>query len=113
VPQPLERRVLDYIRQHALLRPGDRAAVAVSGGADSVALLRLMLVLRGELGLVLSIAHFNHKIRGEASDADENFVRELAQNCIYLPAMPPPIPRRTSSALRLPLAICAIHFFAG
>jgi tRNA(Ile)-lysidine synthase len=78
VPQALDRRVLDYIRRHALLRPGDRAAVAVSGGADSVALLRLMLSLCNEVGIVLSIAHFNHKIRGEASDADEQFVRDLA-----------------------------------
>ncbi len=64
---------------HELLRPGDRAAVAVSGGADSVALLRLLLELRAELGLVLSLAHFNHKIRGEASDGDERFVAELAR----------------------------------
>jgi tRNA(Ile)-lysidine synthase len=79
VPEALQRRVLNYIRRHDLLRPGDRAAVAVSGGADSVALLRLMIELRGELGIVLGVAHFNHKLRGEASNADEQFVRELAQ----------------------------------
>ncbi len=60
------------------MRAGDRVGVAVSGGADSVALLRLLLELRAELGLVLSVVHFNHKIRGEAADADEQFVRELA-----------------------------------
>jgi tRNA(Ile)-lysidine synthase len=79
VPKALDRRLLDYINSHGLLRPGDRAGVAVSGGADSVALLRLILELRAELGVVLSVVHFNHKIRGEVSDADENFVRELAQ----------------------------------
>ena len=53
--------------------------MAVSGGADSVALLRVLLDLRAELGIVLSVAHFNHGLRGEASDADEAFVAELAR----------------------------------
>ena len=52
--------------------------VAVSGGADSVALLLLLLELREKLGIVLSVAHFNHKLRGKASDADEKFVGKLA-----------------------------------
>jgi len=51
---------------------------AVSGGADSVALLLLLLELREKLGIVLSVAHFNHKLRGKASDADEKFVAKLA-----------------------------------
>jgi tRNA(Ile)-lysidine synthase len=58
--------------------PGDRVAVAVSGGADSVALLRVLLELREELGIVLSAAHFHHGIRGAEADRDERFVRELA-----------------------------------
>jgi tRNA(Ile)-lysidine synthase len=66
------------VRESALLRPGDRVAAAVSGGADSVALLRLLLNCREELGIVLSIAHFNHKLRGQESEADEQFVVELA-----------------------------------
>ncbi len=78
MPTPLSSRFLTHLRRTVLLRPGDRVAVAVSGGADSVALLRLLLEVCGELGLVLSVAHFNHKIRGEASDADEQFVRALA-----------------------------------
>src|ERR1700682_4364339 len=53
--------------------------MAVSAGADSVALLRLMLELRDELGIVLSVVHLNHKLRGADSDADEQFVRELAE----------------------------------
>ena len=61
------------------MRAGDRVAVAVSGGADSVALLRVLLELRNELGIVLSVAHFNHGLRGEASEADEAFVAELAR----------------------------------
>ncbi len=71
-------RVLHFIREHGLIQPGDRIAVAVSGGADSVALLRLLLELRDDLGIVLSIAHFNHKIRGAEGDEDEHFVAHLA-----------------------------------
>src|SRR5205809_5830250 len=67
-----------YIRRHKLLNPGDRVGVAVSGGADSVALLRLLLELRTELGVVLSVVHFNHKLRGSEADADEQFVADLA-----------------------------------
>lgn len=54
-------------------------AVAVSGGADSVALLRLLLALCSELGIVLSVAHVNHKLRGAESDEDEHFVTNLAR----------------------------------
>ena len=60
------------------MRAGDRVGVAVSGGADSVALLRLLLEIRASLGVVPAVVHFNHKLRGEESDADERFVRELA-----------------------------------
>lgn len=60
------------------MRPGDRVGVAVSGGADSVALLLLLLELREKLGIVLSAVHFNHKLRGKASDADQEFVAKLA-----------------------------------
>jgi len=75
----LAQSVLAYIRKHDLLRPGNRVAIAVSGGADSVALLRLLLELRDELGIVLSVVHLNHQLRGADSNADERFVRELAQ----------------------------------
>ena len=75
----LTERVLGHIRRDELLRAGDRVGVAVSGGIDSVALLRLLLELRDELGIVLSIVHFNHKLRGADSDADEAFVSELAR----------------------------------
>ena len=72
-------QVLQYIRERDLLHAGDRVAVAVSGGADSVALLRVLLELRAELGIVLFVAHFNHQLRGEESDTDERFVAELAR----------------------------------
>jgi tRNA(Ile)-lysidine synthase len=64
--------------RHRLFRPGQRVAVAVSGGADSVALLRRLLEERHALGIVLSIAHVHHGIRGAAADEDEAFVASLA-----------------------------------
>ncbi|HET8925938.1 MAG TPA: tRNA lysidine(34) synthetase TilS [Candidatus Acidoferrum sp.] len=72
------RRVFVSLKRQEMLRAGDCVAVAVSGGADSVALLLLLLELRKRLGILLSVVHFNHKLRGKASDADEKFVAKLA-----------------------------------
>jgi tRNA(Ile)-lysidine synthase len=74
----LNQQLLHHLESQKFLRPGDRVGVAVSGGADSVALLLLLLELREKLGIVLSVVHFNHKLRGKASDADEKFVAKLA-----------------------------------
>jgi tRNA(Ile)-lysidine synthase len=81
VTSRLHSQVEATIRRHGLFAPGDRVGVAVSGGADSVALLRLLEDLRGGLGITLSILHFNHQLRGSQSDADEKFVQSLAQSC--------------------------------
>lgn len=77
--QPPAATVLAYIRKQALLKAGHRVGVAVSGGADSVALLRLLLELRPEIGFVLSVVHFNHQLRGADSEADAQFVADLAR----------------------------------
>ena len=78
--QTCPNRVVSYVREHGLLKAGDRVGVAVSGGPDSVALLRVLLELRAELGIVvLAVLHFNHKLRGQESEADEGFVRALAE----------------------------------
>jgi len=79
VVHPLAQRVLVQIRRREALSAGDRVGIAVSGGIDSVALLRLLLELRGELGIVLSLLHFNHKLRGAESDGDAEFVANLAR----------------------------------
>jgi tRNA(Ile)-lysidine synthase len=62
----------------ALVKPGMRLAVAVSGGADSVALLRALVGAAPEIGLVLSVAHVHHGIRGVEADGDADFVAGLA-----------------------------------
>ncbi|HXW18182.1 MAG TPA: tRNA lysidine(34) synthetase TilS [Candidatus Acidoferrales bacterium] len=75
----LHRLVLSTIRRHGMLSPGDRVGVAVSGGADSVGLLRLLEDVRKDLGLGLCVLHLNHELRGPASDADADFVARLAR----------------------------------
>lgn len=67
------------LRERCGVRPGERVIVAVSGGADSVALLRAMHALAGRRpwDLDLHVAHINHRLRGDA-DADEAFVAQLA-----------------------------------
>lgn len=58
---------------------GDRVVCAVSGGADSMALLLWLLSVRDELGITLSAAHFNHCLRGREADRDEAFVRDFCR----------------------------------
>ncbi len=79
---PLCGKLRAAVREHHMLPPGARVLCAVSGGADSVALLYALRLMREELGLQgVSAAHFNHQLRGDASNADETFVRGL---CAYL-----------------------------
>jgi len=70
-------KLLVFVREQALIRPGDTVICAVSGGADSVALLFALYLIKDKLGICLEAAHFNHNLRGEESDRDEAFVREL------------------------------------
>ena len=67
------------VRSHGLLPHGSRVVVALSGGADSVALLfALREIADGEGAAVVGAAHLNHQLRGADSDADEEFCRALA-----------------------------------
>ena len=76
--RPTRKPVASLPLDTALLRPGLRLAVGLSGGADSVALLRVLAARSGELGLVLHAAHLHHGLRGAEADADADFARELA-----------------------------------
>ena len=69
--------LLEQLRSYKMVSNGDTVYVAVSGGADSMALLWGMFLLKEKLGITLCAAHFNHRLRGEESDRDEAFVREF------------------------------------
>ena len=73
-------KVRKTIKKHDMLRKGDHVLVGVSGGADSVALLAVLNRLRPLYGIDLTAAHFNHRMRGAQSDADEAFVRTLCKS---------------------------------
>ena len=75
----LQHRVLETIRRYSMLRPGDRVGIGVSGGADSVALLRILAELRTKLGIEILALHFNHQLRGAEADEDERFVQNSPQ----------------------------------
>jgi tRNA(Ile)-lysidine synthase len=69
-----------FSETHQLLTKGDHILAAVSGGADSVALLFLLLDVVSDLELTIGIAHVNHGLRGKAADRDNQFVNKLADN---------------------------------
>jgi tRNA(Ile)-lysidine synthase len=62
-----------------MFRHGDAVLAGVSGGADSVALLHVLIAVAPEFSLRIGIAHLNHCLRGEESDRDAEFVRSLAK----------------------------------
>jgi tRNA(Ile)-lysidine synthase len=70
----LAARVAKTILRYNMLSSGHRVGVAVSGGADSIFLLAILHELHGNL----TVLHLNHALRGEASDADEAFVRDAS-----------------------------------
>jgi len=80
VSDRMEQKVAGFIRLHGFFAGADRILLAVSGGADSTALLHILWSLRaaGIISADLVCAHVNHQLRGPASDKDERFVVEQA-----------------------------------
>ena len=76
----LEIRVRKTIQEFNMITPGERIVVAVSGGADSTALLICLHKLAPEFSLSLTVAHLNHRIRGAEGDADVEFVRKMCSD---------------------------------
>ena len=70
-------RVSGTLSRYSMCAEGNHVAVAVSGGADSVCLLYVLNELAPSLGITLSVAHLNHKLRGAESDSDAAFVKNL------------------------------------
>jgi len=86
VSQPLlEKQVLDFIEQNHLVSGGEKLVVAVSGGADSVCLLHILASLQKGLKLKLHLAHLNHQLRDAESEADADYVSDLARK-LSIPA---------------------------
>ena len=67
------------ITESALIEEGDHLLVAVSGGLDSMMLLHLLHQFRNDIGIVISVAHINHNLRGDDSDKDEAFVKSFCE----------------------------------
>ncbi|MBI5969906.1 MAG: tRNA lysidine(34) synthetase TilS [Deltaproteobacteria bacterium] len=70
--------VRETIVKHAMLEKGDTVVCAVSGGLDSIVMLRLLAVMQDEFGLKIIVAHLNHNLRGRESLRDFNFVKRIA-----------------------------------
>jgi tRNA(Ile)-lysidine synthase len=76
--ETLQTVVRTFCTEHALFKPG-RVVVAVSGGADSLALLHLLNAIRETFGIVLHVATYDHGLRGTAGAEDAAYVRETAE----------------------------------
>ncbi len=81
MPNKFEQKIISYIRSEGFGIENSSAIVALSGGADSVALLHIFKrILCGIFNVRLSAAHLNHSLRGKESDRDEKFVKQLCKN---------------------------------
>ncbi len=75
----MRAEVQAFCHEEALFSPSEQVCCAVSGGADSMALLWCLFTMQDELDIHVSAAHFNHKLRGEESARDEAFVRDFCR----------------------------------
>jgi tRNA(Ile)-lysidine synthase len=74
------KKVKKAVQKYGMLDMGDRVIVAVSGGKDSMSLLKVLDMISGEYRLTLIVAHLNHGIRGDDADREEAFVRQFSHN---------------------------------
>lgn len=74
----IEKIILDTVSSYSLFKKGDVVTVALSGGADSVALLYALNQLKDTLGITLKAVHLNHQIRSDEALRDENFAKDFS-----------------------------------
>ena len=75
-----EQKVKVYVERLHMIEPKDTIVLGISGGADSVCLLKILARWKEAWGISLRAVHVHHQLRGEEADADERFVRELCEN---------------------------------
>ena len=75
-----EQKVKVYVERFHMIEPKDTIVLGISGGADSVCLLKILARWKEVWGISLRAVHVHHQLRGEEADADERFVRELCEN---------------------------------
>lgn len=77
---PFEKRFLEHCKKRHFFESGDAVLIALSGGSDSVALLKLLVAIQPYIKVSLAAAHCNFKLRGKESDADETFCKTLCDS---------------------------------
>ena len=108
-------KVLETLKEYSMLGDAKTITVALSGGADSVALLSIMNSLKSIFGFELKAAHFNHKIRGKEADRDENFCRDFCKK-LSVPIVVgeedvPQIAKVQKKSIELAARECRYRFF--
>lgn len=73
----MKKKVLDFIRKNKLVKKGNSVVLGVSGGADSICMLKILSDLQKRLGISMYVLHINHQIRGEEADEDAAFVKKI------------------------------------
>lgn len=75
----LRQTIVRTIHAYRMINPGDKVLIGVSGGPDSICLWHLLMALADKLNIHIGVAHLNHGLRGAASDADAELVRQTAE----------------------------------
>ena len=75
----IEQKVIKFIKDHNIITPGDNIMVALSGGPDSIFLLSFLIRFRKKYNIKIGLLHYNHCLRGEESERDQNFCRSVAE----------------------------------
>ena len=75
----MEREILAYIKQNRMIGKNDVVLAGVSGGSDSMAMLRILKELQGKLDFTLRVVHIHHGIRGKEADRDQSFVENICR----------------------------------